>query len=130
MAMTLFNLETLKELDLGKVTKAFEHELKRCVQDCMDRPNDTASRTVTMQFTIKPVPDEMDGTCDTVSGEFEVKGKVPVRRSKRYSFGVKKTGSLMFSTESPDNVDQKTIFDQAAGEEDTPDGKSAGAGEK
>lgn len=127
MAMMLFNLETLKDLDMGKVVKAFEHELKRCVQDCLDRPGDTTARQVTLSMQIKPVTDPMHtDVCDTVSGEFEIKGKVPVRRTRVYSFGVKKTGSLMFSSDSPDNVDQKTIFDEDQG----PDGKSRSAGEK
>ena len=127
MAMMLFNLETLKDLDMGKVVKAFEHELKRCVQDCLDRPHDSNARVVSMAMTIKPVPD--GEVCDTVSGEFEIKGKVPVRRTKVYSFGVKRTGSLMFSSDSPDNVDQRTIFDATDNDRDEPDGKSKAAGE-
>jgi hypothetical protein len=123
MSMMLFNLETLKDLDMGKVTKAFEHELKRCVQDCLDRPADSTARTVTLALALKPVPD--GEICDTVSGEFEIKGKVPVRRTRVYSFGVKKTGSLMFNVDSPDNVDQKTLLDGM----DEPDGKSKAAGE-
>lgn len=129
MAMMLFNLETLKELGMGIVSKAFEHELKRCVQDCLDRPGDKNARVVTLQMQIKPVVDPMkQDECDTVSGEFEIKGKVPVRRTRVYSFGVKKTGSLMFSSDSPDNIDQKTIFDQDP--DDGLDGKSRAAGEK
>lgn len=110
MALQLFTLETLGELDMGKATKAFEHELRRCVQDCIDRPADSNARTVTLQMTLKPVPE--GDVCDTVSGEFEIKGKVPARRTRLYSFGVKKTGGLVFNADSPDDVAQQTLLDE------------------
>lgn len=122
-----FTLDNLPKLDSGKVALAFSHELRRCALDCIDRPGDSSVRTVAIKAALKPVLDA-DGSCDTVEVEFEVSGKVPVRRSKVFSMATKATGALLFSEDSPDNVDQRTIFD---GEADPPagDGKSQAAGE-
>jgi hypothetical protein len=114
MPQMLFNLETLKDIDLGKVSKAFDIAVRRCVQDCIDRPGDKNGRLATLKMKITPVleQDESGARCEVVTGEFEVHDSVPKRRSKPYSFRVKaKTGGLSFSFDSPDEVDQTTIFD-------------------
>jgi hypothetical protein len=122
VAQHILTLESLKDLDTGKARMAFDKELKRCVQDCIDRPNDESARTVTMQLSLKPVSDGQE--CDGCKGEFEIKSKVPVRRTRAYHFGIKTTGALYFNEDSLDNADQATLFDG-----DPPDGKSAAGGE-
>lgn len=107
--MHLLTLDTLKNLDFGKVSKAFSRELKHCVLDCMDRPNDDGARVVNLTLTLKPVTSGQE--CEACTGEFEVKSKVPVRRSRTFSLGVKNTGALYFNEDSPDAVDQTTLFD-------------------
>jgi hypothetical protein len=113
MALKLLTLENLTDLDFGKARNAFDKELRRCVEDCLDRPNDEAARTVTLQLTLKPVSSGQE--CEACKGEFEIKSKVPVRRTRSYHFGVKTTGqlkgNLYFSEDSPDNFDQATFFD-------------------
>lgn len=38
MPFIQLSLESLEHLDDGRVAVAFQHELKRAVQDCIDRP--------------------------------------------------------------------------------------------
>lgn len=110
MQILQLTLGSLQELDDGRVVKAFEHELKRAVQDCQDRPGDKNAREVTMVLKLTPIVDEA-GMCEETNGEFHIKSKVPQRKSKTYSFGVRRGGQLAFNANSPDNIDQKTIFD-------------------
>jgi hypothetical protein len=110
MPLIQLKLETLKDLDFGRPKVAFEQGLADAVRDCLDRCGDKRPRTVSLEFTITPVRDE-NGTCDGVTGEFKIKTKLPHRQTKTYSFGVKKTGQLFFSEDSPENVDQTTFAD-------------------
>lgn len=110
MAMQPLTLDSLKNLDYGRVHTAFQHELKRTLEDCRDRPGETAVRTVTLKCTITPVL-EVDGDCNHVNAEFEIVGKVPARRSKPYNLRLTKSGAF-FNEDSPDNADQTTIFDK------------------
>lgn len=110
MGMKEMKLENLADLDNGRVSLAFTHELKRAVQDCLDRPGDSTARKVTVVFTLKPITDEA-GDCDTVNGDFKIKSTVPERKSKTYNFAARKSGHLVFSEESPQNVQQTTFMD-------------------
>lgn len=111
------NLGSLESLDDGRVAVAFQHELKRAVQDCIDRPADKKPRTVTLELSIKPVvsPDSSIVEMEGADGEFTIKSKVPTRKSKTYSFRSNKHGQLAFSSESPENADQLTFSDIDAG---------------
>ena len=110
MPMMELNLANLNELDDGRVSVAFMHELRRVVQDCMDRPGDTTARKVSLEFNLKPIIAE-DGSCESADGDFKIKSTVPVRKSKNYSFNVNKKGHLIYSSNSPDDVDQTTFDD-------------------
>ena len=110
MPLTKLELNSLGELDDGRVLIAFGHELKRAVMDCMDRPGDKTSRTVNMELKLTPVIGP-EGQCDSVAGEFQIKSKVPVRKSKSYDFNVNRAGQLIYSSTSPDNIDQTTFDD-------------------
>lgn len=131
MGQMLFNLENLEHIDMGRVSKALEIAIRRCVLDCIDRPGDANGRVASLRMKITPVL-EPNGSCEVVTGEFEIADSVPKRRSKPISFRVKtQTGGLVFNADSQDNVDQRTIFDgeQSEAGEPSPDGKSAAAGE-
>ena len=54
MPFVELDLASLQDLDDGRVAVAFQHELKRAVQDCIDRPADKKPRTVTLELAIKP----------------------------------------------------------------------------
>lgn len=94
-------LDTLKELDAGRVSVAFAHELKRAVLDCLDRPGDGKARTVTLICTLKPTIDDQ-GDCDSVKGSFAIRAKMPERSSKTYDFGVTNKGHLYFQADAAD----------------------------
>lgn len=112
MGMHELNLQSLMEsLDGGRISEAFQHELRRCIADCDDRPGDDKDRVVTLQFKMSPICDDR-GHCDEVKGKFHVSSTVPKRRSKVYSFGVRKKENkhqLVFNDLSDDNIGQKTI---------------------
>lgn len=107
------DLASLDKLDDGRVSVAFAHELKRAVQDCMDRPGDKKPRIVTLEFSLKPVCSTEGGVVemDGADGDFKIKSKVPTRQTKTYSFRANKRGQLAFSSESPENADQTTFND-------------------
>lgn len=111
MALLQLDLASLNDLDDGRVAVAFMHELKRAVSDCIDRPGDKNARTVSLELKITPVVDADSGQCEEAHGEFQIKSKVPQRKSKTYSFGIRKGGMLAFNSNSPEQVDQRTIFD-------------------
>ena len=48
--------------------------------------------------------------CD---GEFQIKTKIPARKSKLYSFQTNRKGHLVFSTTNPEDVNQTTLDDIA-----------------
>lgn len=104
-------LENLQKLDGGRVSVAFQQQLQRAVQDCIDRPGDDSVRTVALEVKFKPVIETNTGACEGASGTFHIKSKVPERKSKTYDFGVKQNGELFWSENSPTVLDQSTIDD-------------------
>jgi len=117
MALVALSLDTLRRLDDGRAVVAFDKELSMAVMDCMDRPGDASPRKVTLEMTIIPrVAD--DGSLDEVKADFQIKGKVPIRRTRRYSFDVRRQrdgadtkARLMFSESSPTDIKQTTLDD-------------------
>ncbi|MDE2472327.1 MAG: hypothetical protein KGL35_27245 [Bradyrhizobium sp.] len=94
-------LETVKELDAGRVSVAFAHELRRVVLDCLDRPAEKKERTVTLTVRVKPEVTD-DGQCESAKARFQIASKVPQRESKAYDFGVTNKGHLFFQAEAED----------------------------
>lgn len=108
MTLHMFDLGTMEDLDGGRVAAAFRHAMARAVSDCEDRPAEENARKVTLQAELVPVNDE-DGRCESVNVKFQVSDKIPTRKSKTYSFGVKQKGGkaeLFFSDEDPGNIKQ------------------------
>lgn len=108
--LTELNLHSLNDIDDGRVAVAFMQELRRAVMDCMDRPGDKTSRVVALEFKLTPVVGD-EGSCEGAIGEFHIKSKVPTRKSKSYSFGTNRKGHLIYSANSPENIDQTTFDD-------------------
>ena len=106
MQITL-TLDTLKEIDSGRISAAFNAELRRIAQDLIDRPADPTARTVVLTVTVKPNGDS--GVCETADLEFRVKSSVPQRRSRSYSVAVQGNGSLVMNPVSPQDVRQRTL---------------------
>ena len=110
MPIHAFTLENLEHLDLGKAKEAFNMQIKRIAADCLDRPGDTNARKVTLEVVAKPVPD-VDGTCERVKLQIQVTSKIPSMRTRVYDLGIRRNGVLVFSEDSPENIDQATMFD-------------------
>jgi len=89
-----FKLENLASID-GHAADGFEKELKRIVEDCMERPLTDGKREVSLHVRIKPEPDKT-GDCTRVELLFFVKSKMPARESDVFHPRVKKTGQLVF----------------------------------
>lgn len=106
-------LESLGDLDDGRVAKAFLAELRNIVRDCQDRPQDKKPRTLTLEAQIVPVVASEGGIVelDGVECEFKIVGRVPSRKSKTYTLRANNKGQVSFSCDNPTNPDQRTFFD-------------------
>lgn len=108
MAIVAFSLDTIRQLDNGRVFEAFSQAMARAVRDCEDRPGEDKVRKVLLQVELTPVVEDED-TPTTVAMLCQVKDTVPTRKSKTYSCGIKAGGIIAFSTESPGNFNQLTL---------------------
>lgn len=113
MPLVQLTISSLEELDNGRVAKAFQAELRRAVEDCMDRPSDKNAREVVLTLKLKPIAVTDGGVtdCEGADGEFHVKSKVPTRKSKSYAFQTNKKGHLIYSSNNPEDVAQTHIDD-------------------
>ena len=106
-----FRIESLTELDGGRVVEAWNQALKRAIADCEDRPGVTDTRKVMLQLELSPSLDE-DGNVESVKGQFQIKDSVPTRKTKKYDFEPRfQDGAkvLVFNDLSDDNVHQRTL---------------------
>ena len=110
MGLQAFTLENLENLDLGKASVAFNRQIRRIAEDCLDRPGDVNPRKVTLEIVAKPVTND-DGSCERVKLQIQVASKIPSYRTRVYDLGLRKNGVLVFSEDSPENIDQTTFFD-------------------
>lgn len=110
MPLHALTLENLENLDLGKASIAFNQQIRRIAEDCLDRPGDGNARKVTLEVVAKPVTND-DGSADRVKLQIQVTSKIPSYRTRVYDLGLRKNGVLVFSEDSPENFDQTTIFD-------------------
>lgn len=113
MAIQQLTLDSLKDLDTGKVWQAFQMHLLRAAMDCLDRPADDKPRKVVLEFGLKPLMAD-DGDCSEVVGQFAIHSKVPTHRTKLYSFGLRRNG-LVYNPDAPDNVNQATFLEDPEG---------------
>ncbi len=109
MAVEKFELASLVTIDGGRIREAFEQALKRCRDDCHDRPGVAKVRKVSLVATLAPVcaPDGSMGSCDV---QFEIDDSLPKRVSPSYNMKAAR-GGLLFNELSPDDVNQGTLDD-------------------
>jgi hypothetical protein len=103
-----FSLESLKNLDMGKASEAFQHHVRRAALDCLDRPLDGKPRKVVLEIAMVPDP-EQDGACDKVKLQIRASSALPKHQTKVYSLGARVNGQLVFNEDALDNVDQGTL---------------------
>jgi hypothetical protein len=107
MGLKQFDLAAIAEIDAGRIAVAFNHALRRCESDCLDRPGLKTRRTVTLTVALEPVL-EGAGGLDSVNTSFSVAEKCPKRDSTAYNMKLTRDG-LAFNELSPEDVDQMTF---------------------
>lgn len=83
--------------------------MRRALLDCQDRPSDDKARRITLTLDLSPVLDEKTLDCTEVHAKFHVASTVPKHRTKTYSFGLRRNGSLVFDDLSECDVNQATL---------------------
>lgn len=110
MALMKLSVASMNELDGGRLRTAIEKSIKRAVDDCKDRPNLDTARKVGIELIITPYADET-GDVVSVNLDYQVKPTLPPMKREGLSLSVQKDGALLFNEHSPDNVNQRTVFD-------------------
>lgn len=118
MATKRFSLDSLANLDDGRIRAAFELALQRCEHDCKDRPAVMDVRKITLACSIAPVLGP-DGEMDSCNVQFQITDTIPKRQSKVYNMLAHRDG-LLFNDLSPEDIHQQTL-DEAKGPKVVPD---------
>jgi len=108
-------LGNLRHLDLGRVDSALSQEIERAVEDLKDRPAVDGARKVVLTIEMKPISED-GGSLDRVSVRMHVALKCPKRSTIEYSMRPQGK-ALVFSTDSPDNVEQLSLREAQKGGE-------------
>ena len=104
------SLDSLKELDDGRLIVAWQQALKRAALDCEDRPGEEKPRVVSLQCELLPLLDsEGSGQLESIKVTFQVADKAPPRKSKPYDMALRRGGVLVFNDMSEDDIHPKTI---------------------
>lgn len=101
-------LESLAEIDGGRLKIAFEQALKRIIEDCEDRPGVKKARTLNLQLDVLPAPDAT-GVCDDAKVQATITDNVPKRKTKIWDMSLRKGGHLLFRPDSLDDVEQQAM---------------------
>ena len=107
MALEKFNLQSLVNMDDGRIKEAFEQAMRRCEEDCRDRPAVKEARKVSLVAVVSPVQGE-GGDIDSCDVQFQIVDALPKRKSKVYNMRAAKNG-LFYNELSHDNHVQMTV---------------------
>lgn len=97
------SLAQLADFDDGLLQAAFDAELKKVTDDLNDRPNDDRPRTISIQFTLKPIA--RMGELDFVQISAVTNSKQPPQEGRTCTLSPKRVGknmALMFTTSGTD----------------------------
>lgn len=111
MPIKEFIISDLREIDGGRISEALKLQLKRVIEDCRDRPNLDKPRKIKLQIEISPTADPKTFALDGINLSFRLNSTYPNMERVDLNLGCKANGQLFFSEHSPDNFDQKTVFD-------------------
>jgi hypothetical protein len=109
MGIERFDLGSVSKLDSGRIKEAWEQALKRCMDDCKDRPAVADPRKVQLLATVSPVVGD-NGELESCDVHFQIADAVPKRKSKIYNMK-SKGGALFFNELSPEDIHQRTLDD-------------------
>lgn len=110
MGIERFDLGAVAKLDEGRIKEAFEQALKRCMDDCKDRPALPDPRKVQLMATLQPVVGD-DGSMESCDVHFQIADSIPKRKSKIYNMKAK-GGQLFFNELSTRDIHQRSIDDE------------------
>lgn len=107
-------LENLQRLDFGKIGAAFNAELQHVVKDCLDRPHDDHSRSVSIKFVLAPEQDTSGHSTpgDRIEVGCEITSAVPKRRTQVYSMKPRTNGLLTFHPDAPADPEANLLYDK------------------
>lgn len=110
MALEKLSLESLARIDSNRIGIAFANALRRCEDDCRERPNNAKARKVSIEVELCPIVEEGANELDRVEVSFKIKDSLPTRSSKSFAMEATEDG-LVFNESSPDNPRQRTLDD-------------------
>ena len=90
MTMRNLSLETLKDLEFGQASEAFNAALKRAIQDCVSRPSEDRPRKVILQCELNPTADG-----DDIEVLIQVTDKIPSFTTQSLRMSVRKQGAQL-----------------------------------
>ncbi len=104
---------TLAKLDRGTLKNALNHAIDKVIADCIDRAADDRPRKVEFSLEVTPTT-EYDPDTKTVCltgavGKYKVRAKIPDHESPALDFGITNDGKLVFNTNHPQDVHQRTL---------------------
>ena len=127
--MKTLALGSLADLDNGKVNMAVNQAIRRCGNDCADRPGDSRKRTLTIKVDFVPVLEVDSGVLDVVNVGFKIDTKLPADQSTEYPMTPSPGGLMEFNPASPHDPRQYTLDGlrrpAEAAEADTPTNEDA-----
>ena len=112
MGKELFGAASLATIDEGRVKAAIDRYITDVAADIEDRGQDGETRTITVTLNFKPLVNA--GEVYEVQTEISAQAKVPPRRTKPYSMGLKRHRggtALEFNEASSDNIRQGSLDD-------------------
>lgn len=86
-------IDTLGDIDDGRVRLAIDRDLEAICKDLMNRPFDSSRRSLTIKIDIIPTP-RSDGVLETVDVDVTTVTKVPKRRAQPAKMQIKPSGQV------------------------------------
>ena len=108
MSTQVLTCETLHDLDEGRVGSMIDSLFRKANADILDRPGEGKARKISLTFFFTPKT-LSDGSVEKI--DIHVKGKsiIPDYATGSIDAALRKTGGVIFASNSPDNVDQTTF---------------------
>lgn len=113
MAREILSLKKLHLVGDGTADRMFQREIAVIVDDILQRPGDSSSRSVTLNLIVTP-QDTQKGIVERCRVEFEAFSKVPRQRTAPHEMMPHAQGGLLFRPDEPDDVNQETLSDEMA----------------